>query len=70
VNAIQYMTGHAGLINLRSRELKLRLLDKSKIKEDRRKWVLINTVLPPLIVLLAGLFYNWFRRRKFSRVKV
>jgi ABC-2 type transport system permease protein len=68
VNAIQYMTGHAGLINLRSRELTLRLLDKSKIKEDRGKWVLINTILPPLIIVIAGLFYNWFRRRKFSGV--
>ena len=38
------MTGHAGLIKLRSRELTLRLLDKSKIKKDRRKWVLINTI--------------------------
>jgi ABC-2 type transport system permease protein len=68
VNAIQYMTGHVGLIKLRSRELTLRLLDKSKIKEDRRKWVLINTILPPVIVILAGMFYSWFRRRKYSRV--
>jgi ABC-2 type transport system permease protein len=66
VNAIQYMTGHAGLVNLRSRELTLRLLDKSKIKKDRRKWVLINTILPPLLVILAGLFYSWFRKRKYA----
>lgn len=66
INAIQYMTGHAGLINLRSREFTLRLLDKSKIKTDRRKWVLVNTIFPPLIVILGGLFYNWFRRRKFT----
>jgi ABC-2 type transport system permease protein len=68
VNAIQYMTGHTDLINLRSRELTLRLLDKSGIKKDRRKWVLINTVLPPLIIILSGLFYNWCRKRKFSGV--
>jgi ABC-2 type transport system permease protein len=68
VNAIQYMTGHAGLVNLRSRELTLRLLDKSKIKKDRRKWVLINTILPPLLVILAGLFYSWFRKRKYAGI--
>jgi len=68
INAVQYMTGHAGLINLRSRELTLRLLDKTKIKKDRRKWVIINTILPPLIIILAGLFYNWLRKRKFSGV--
>jgi ABC-2 type transport system permease protein len=68
VNTIQYMTGHAGLINLRSRELTLRLLNKAMIKKDRRKWVLINTILPPLIVVIAGLFYSWLRKRKYSGV--
>ncbi len=68
VNTIQYMTGHAGLISLRSRELTLRLLDKSKIKETRRKWVLINTICPPLIVIIAGILYSWIRKRKFARV--
>jgi ABC-2 type transport system permease protein len=68
VNAIQFMTGHEGLIKLRSRELTLRLLDKSKIKEDRRKWVLINTILPPLVVIVAGLIYSWIRRKKYSGI--
>src|SRR3972149_3549779 len=44
VNAIHYLTGHGDLINLRSRELTLRLLDKARIKEDRTKWVLTNTI--------------------------
>ncbi len=46
VNAIQYMTGHRGLISLRSREFVLRLLDKTKLKTHRNRWVLINTILP------------------------
>ena len=68
VNAIQYMTGHTGLIHLRSRQLTLRLLDKTKIKNNRNKWVLINTLLPPLIVIMAGLIYTWLRKRKYSGV--
>jgi ABC-2 type transport system permease protein len=68
VNILQYMTGHADVINLRSRVLTLRLLDKSKIKNERRKWVLINTVGPPLLVLIAGILYNWLRKRKYSRL--
>ncbi len=68
VNAIQYMTGHTGLIELRSRELTLRLLDKSKLKTQRNRWVLINMAVPPLLVILAGLIYSWLRRRKFLAV--
>jgi ABC-2 type transport system permease protein len=69
VNIIQYMTGHEGLINLRSRELTLRLLDKSKITKNRRKWVLINMVCPPLLVVMAGILYGWIRKRKYSTAK-
>jgi len=67
INAIQYLTGHQDLISLRSRQLTLRLLDKAKIKEDRTKWVLINMISPPLLVILAGMVYAWIRRRKFTR---
>jgi ABC-2 type transport system permease protein len=68
VNAIQYMTGHKGLIQLRSCEIKIRLLDKAKLKRDQHKWVLINTVIPPLVVIIAGLLFNWFRRKKNSGI--
>lgn len=67
VNAIQYMTGHEGLIRLRSRDFRLRLLDKATIKSDRRKWTLINTLIPPLLVIFAGILYTWIRKRKYGR---
>jgi gliding-associated putative ABC transporter substrate-binding component GldG len=66
VNTIQYMTGRAELINLRSRELEIRLLNKAKIKESRKRWVLINTLCPPLIVIVAGILYTWLRKRRFT----
>jgi ABC-2 type transport system permease protein len=66
VNSIQYMTGKAGLINLRSRELTMRLLDKMKVAEGRRKWAVINTVCPPLLVIIAGLLYSRIRKRLYS----
>jgi ABC-2 type transport system permease protein len=68
VNAIQYMTGHKGLIYLRSKKLTIRLLDKSRIKKERLKWVMINTIVPPLLVIFVGLLYVWFRKRKFTVV--
>ncbi len=69
VNAIQYMTGHERLIRLRSRDFRLRLLDKAAIKSGRRKWTLINTLIPPLFVILAGMTYTWIRKRKYGRLR-
>jgi ABC-2 type transport system permease protein len=67
INAIQYLTGHQGLISLRSRQLTLRLLDKNKIRQDRTKWILINMIGPPLVIILMGLLYTWLRRRRFAK---
>jgi ABC-2 type transport system permease protein len=61
------MAGNEELLSLRSRNITLRLLDKVKSKEDRTFWVILNTVLPVLIIILAGIFYNIFRKRKYSR---
>lgn len=51
----------------RSRELKLRLLNKAKIKSEKLKWQFINITGPVLLVIATGLLYNYFRKRKYSR---
>lgn len=66
VNVVQYMTGHTGLIDLRSKKLTIRLLDKEKIKNERTKWVIINTVIPSLLVIIAGFIFAWFRKKKYA----
>jgi ABC-2 type transport system permease protein len=63
LNAIHYLVEETGLVEIRSRELTLRLLDSKKIKNERLKWQLINTVLPVLILVLFGLL-NWYLRKK------
>ncbi len=67
INAVNYLTGLEDLMQLRSREFRLRLLDKTKIKEQRIKWQLINTALPILIILIFGVTYNYVRKQKYAR---
>jgi len=67
INALHYLTGHSDLISLRSRQLTLRLLDKNKIRQERTKWILINVIGPPLLIILAGILYYRFRKRRFAR---
>ena len=67
LNAMNYLTDGPGLISLRSREMKLRLLDKTKISSGRIKWQLINLLVPVIIVLLIGILLVWFRKRKYTR---
>ncbi|MBE0654657.1 MAG: hypothetical protein IH594_12710 [Bacteroidales bacterium] len=68
LNVINYMTGDKSLIQLRSREFKLRLLDRTRtrIKVVKTRWILINTVAPVLLIVFAGVFYNLRRRKRYS----
>lgn len=68
-NAINYLTDETGLINLRSKEFKLRILDKPRVREERVKWQIINTVLPVLFIILLGLYYNYSRKKKYAAMK-
>jgi hypothetical protein len=43
------------------------LLDKNKIKHDRTKWILINMIGPPLVIILMGILYTWLRKRRFAK---
>jgi len=68
VNCLNYLVEDNGIMELRSRELKLRLLDRSAIKKERFKWQMINMAGPVIIVILSGLIYTWLRKRKYTRV--
>ncbi len=65
-NAVDYLIDDSGLISVRSKEIKLRLLDKSKVKAQKLKWQLINMVLPILSVILFGMLYYRIRKRKYA----
>jgi ABC-2 type transport system permease protein len=67
INCLNYMIDDNGIISLRSRELKLRLLNTQKIKTEKIFWQIINTMGPVLIVIIAGFLYNIFRKRAYTR---
>ncbi len=69
VNCMNYLVDNNGLMELRSREMKMRLLDKQEIKASRTEWQLINILLPILIVIAAGIIYSFVRRRKYARFR-
>ena len=66
VNSIDFMSDDTGLIQLRSKKQKIRLLDQL---DDATKQILkiLNFVLPILIIVLIGIFR--YQRRKIIRIK-
>ncbi len=66
-NAIEYMLDQDGLMEARSKNIRLRLLDKPRIARERVQWQLLNVALPLLLLVLFGWIFQLRRRRKYGR---
>ncbi len=66
LNALDYMVNNNGLLETRSKDFTLRLLDKQKITEQKTIWQSINIGIPILLVLLFGWLYQLKRKRDFA----
>jgi ABC-2 type transport system permease protein len=67
LNTIFYLNDETGIMQLRSRTVQLRLLDKVKLREEKGSWQWLNLVIPLIVVLLFGVVYNVLRRYRYSR---
>ena len=65
-NAISYLVDGESLIEIRSREFKIRLLDPDKKVSQRLRWQLVNILVPVGIVVLFGLVMALIRRKKYG----
>ncbi len=67
VNCVNYLLDDTGLINIRSKDLDLPLLNKEKVYENYTRTQFITIGLPILILLLFGLVFTFLRKRKYSK---
>lgn len=66
LNCMNYLIEGADLLSLRAREVKLRLLDKKKIKNLETQWQLKNVAIPMLGITVLGIYLTWWRRKKYT----
>ncbi len=69
VNCVNYLLDDEGMLQLRSREVKLRLLDKKKINLHRIKWQVINVLLPFLLIICFATIQFYLRKRKYAFIE-
>ena len=66
LNSIDYLLEEDALINVRTRELKMRLLDSQKINQERSFWQLLNLLAPILLILIFGLVKHYLRKKRYA----
>lgn len=67
MNCVNYLLDDNGLINIRSKDVSLPLLNKEKVYENYTTAQFITVGLPIIILLLFGLLFTFLRKRKYSR---
>ncbi|MFV8344197.1 gliding motility-associated ABC transporter substrate-binding protein GldG [Flavobacterium sp. XS2P39] len=67
INCVNYLLDDNGLINIRSKDLDLPLLDKEKVYENYTRTQFITIGLPILILILFGVVFTFLRKRKYSK---
>lgn len=67
LNCVNFLLDDSGLINIRTKEVNLPLLDKEKVFENYRSTQALTIGLPIGIVALFGIFFVYFRRRIYTK---
>jgi ABC-2 type transport system permease protein len=66
LNCVDYLCDENNLIEVRSKEVVLRLLNKSKIKNEKLFWQSFNMILPILLILIFGFVNTFYRKRRWA----
>lgn len=67
-NCLEYLINNAGLTEAKSKDYKLRLLDPKKTSDQRGFWEMLNILLPVFLMIIFGLIYQWWRKRKYTKI--
>ena len=67
LNSIDYLVSNNNLFESRNKDFVLRLLDKVKVETQKTNWQFINVVMPIVVVIIAGILFQWRRKKKYER---
>lgn len=67
LNSIEYLLDESRILGARSKEVKLRLLDRVKAEKEAHKWQMINILLPLIFLAAFGLLFVYIRKRRFAK---
>lgn len=67
VNCVEYLLDNNKLINTRSKEIKLRQLDATKVKNKKKAIQIQNVVYPLLAILIFAFAYGFIRKRTYAK---
>ena len=66
-NMVDYMMGDNSVLDIRSRQIDIKEIDKEKVKKFAGFYKTINMLLPLGIIILLSILMNYIRTRRYAR---
>ena len=66
LNTLEYLTDSTGILETRSKDYTLRLLDDKRVETERLQWQLFDITGPMLLTLLCIAAWQYWRKRRFG----
>jgi ABC-2 type transport system permease protein len=70
LNAVNYLCDDEDILQVRSKDFKMRLLDSNRILKKKTQWQTVNLVLPLVVIGVLGLALLSVRKMKYGAVKM
>ncbi|MBK9221042.1 MAG: gliding motility-associated ABC transporter substrate-binding protein GldG [Saprospiraceae bacterium] len=67
LNAIEYLTNKENILEARSKQYKIRLLDQVKIEKEKTFWQILNVGLPLISLLIFGIGNAFWRKKRYTK---
>jgi ABC-2 type transport system permease protein len=64
---VDYMMGDNSVLDIRSRQIDIKEIDKEKIKSSSLFYKSMNMLVPLLLILALALIMNWIRQKRYTR---
>ena len=69
MNCLEYLTDKSTIMEARTKDVKLRILDSGRVKDERNKWRFVNIGIPIAMILVFASAYQFFRKRRYETKK-
>ncbi len=66
LNAVNYLSDDSGILEARAKDMRLRMLDRTRLNRSRNHIQIVNIIVPVLIVIVFGSIRLLWRKRLYS----
>ena len=67
LNCVNYLLDDTGLINIRSKDVTLPLLDKQRVHDSYSQTQMLTVALPIVLLAIFGFLFTYLRKKKYNR---